>query len=161
MWDFSSRADKVGAPDPKWALLNELDALNVQQQDDTAHQLALLWSGFIAEFGGPRPFVQHDEFVQRAYLARLDRVAERSAGLKSTDLGRYYYSVSVLRRFLEVLRTHDTSPVAIALSKRVVWLTERGRRRTMPRSARSAALLLRQMRPSARKSVKELQRLSM
>ena len=71
---------------------------------------------------------------------RADLAAAAQAdGLKGTELGQYYFSVAILRHFLEALRSNDTSTAAIALSKRLVRLTERGRAMPPARHARSVA----------------------
>jgi hypothetical protein len=140
MWSFFTRAQRNTAPSikhPAWTLLMEFDALDGQKQDDAARQLTILWSSFVEEFGGPRPYMDRPASEQQAYLDRLDRITEKTDRLKRTELGRYYFSVAILRHFLEALQSNDTSTAAIALSKRLVRLTERGRELQPARNPRS------------------------
>ena len=142
MGSFLTRAKRNTAPSikhPVWTLLMEFDALDRQKQDDAARQLTVLWSSFVEEFGGPRPFMELPAAEQQAYLGRLDRIREKTEALKGTELGRYYFSVAILRHFLEALRSNDTSTAAIALSKRLVRLTERGRELQPARNPRLVA----------------------
>jgi hypothetical protein len=141
MWSFLTRTkpDTPSIEHPASTLLMEFDALEGQKQDDAARQLTILWSSFVEEFGGPRPFMDLPAAEQQAYLGRLDRIREKADGLKGTELGQYYFSVAILRHFLEALRSNDTSTAAIALSKRLVRLTERGRAMPPARHARSVA----------------------
>jgi hypothetical protein len=121
-------SDQSPPEHPAQTLLAEFDALDAVAKERIARQFALLWSWFMDEFGGPHQFLDAPAFEQMAYLERLDLAAERSRARRATDLARYYYSAAILRQFLAALRSNDTSPAALALSDRLVWLTERGRR---------------------------------
>jgi hypothetical protein len=130
MWSFLTRpkADPGAGPaHPAQELLTEFDLLDSRSQDDAARQVALLWSYFVDEFGGPRPFLDAPPTQQQAYLDGLVRLVERSNRPEGTERSRYFYSITMLRYFLEALRTGDNCSTAIALSKRLTWLTERGR----------------------------------
>ena len=130
MWSFltRSKADSAPAPvHPAHELLTEFDLLDSRSQDDAARQVALLWSFFVDEFGGPSPFLASPPTQQQAYLDGLIGLLERSNQLEGTERGRYFYSISLLRHFLEALRSRDNCSTAIALSRRLTWLTERGR----------------------------------
>ena len=108
-------------------LLADFDALPEPRKDAAAGQLSLLWLWFRDEFGGPADFLALAAEEQEKYLEKLRTAAERSAALKDSDLGRYYFSSALLGGYLEALRTHDVSPTAMAVAHRVVWMVERGR----------------------------------
>jgi hypothetical protein len=131
VWSFFTRANASPPPPvrhPAETLLAHFDRLDRKQQDGTARQLAFLWSSFVEHYGGPRLFVERPATEQQAFIDGLVRLADHGSGHEDTDLGPYYFSVTMLRYFLDALRTNDTSPPAIALSKRLVGLTERGRK---------------------------------
>ena len=130
MWSFLTRpkADSGAGPaHPAHELLTAFDRLDSRSQDDAARQVTLLWSFFVDEFGGPSLFLASPPTQQQAYLDGLVRLLERSNRPEGTEGGRYFYSISLLRHFLEALRSRDTCPTAIALSKRLTGLIARGR----------------------------------
>lgn len=114
-------------PSAAETLLADFDALPDVRKDAAAGQLSLLWLWFRDEFGGPADFLARPAEQQEGYLDKLRTAAERSAALKDTDLGRYFFSSALLGGYLEALRSHDVSPTALAISHRVVWMVERGR----------------------------------
>jgi hypothetical protein len=131
MWSFFERKT-VGARDmatehPAQVLLSDFTKTDSQSQQRTAQQLAQLWSGFLEEFGGPRPFLNAPQGQQDQYLERLDRIVERSRLRKETELGRFYFSAAMLRLYLEALRNGDTAQQAVALSRCLVALIDEGR----------------------------------
>src|SRR5919202_3144627 len=107
MWPFSKRqartASAPGSEHPAQRLLADFDVIGSQAQEQTSRQLALLWMGFIEEFGGPRPFAEAPPGQQEAYLGRLDRIIERSRPRKDAELASFHYSAAMLRLFLEAL----------------------------------------------------------
>ena len=130
MWSFFTRpqAGTIPAPaHPAHELLTEFDELDGASQDDAARQLALLWSLFVDEFGGPSAFLKAPPPQQQAYLDGLNGLLERKQRLEGAERGRYYYSINLFRHFLDALRARDHGSTAIALSKRLAGLTERGR----------------------------------
>jgi len=133
MWSFFKSRLGRGAQGttghPARALLSGFAAIDPQRQQQTAEQVALLWSGFLEEFGGPRPFLDAPQARQDAYLSRLDRIIERSRGRKEAELAQFHYSAAMLRLFLEALRTGETAPEAVALSQCLAALIDRVRER--------------------------------
>jgi hypothetical protein len=113
-------------------LLSAFDALPDARKDAAAGQLSLLWLWFRDAFGGPAEFLARPAEEQDAYLDKLRTAADRSAALKDSDLGRYYFSSAMLSHYLDALRTGDVSPPVMALSERVVWMVERGRKLQQP-----------------------------
>jgi hypothetical protein len=140
MWSFFERktvgARDMAADHPAQVLLSDFTKTDRQSQQRTAQQLAQLWSGFLEEFEGPRPFLNAPQGRQNQYLERLDRIVERSRSRKDTELARFYFSAAMLRLYLEALRTDDTAQEAVALSQCLVALIDEGRDR---RSAAAAA----------------------
>ncbi len=112
---------------PAERLLAAFDALGEERRDEAARQLSRLWAWFREEFGGPSEFLARPAADQDRYLGKLAEAVERSAHLKDTEFGRFYFSAALLRDYLLALRADDTSASALEISYRVVWLVERGR----------------------------------
>jgi hypothetical protein len=139
MWSFfKSKAGRLRdgtSHHPARVLLSEFAAIDQQRQQRTAEQIALLWSGFLEEFGGPRPFLDAPKSRQDAYLSRLDRIIELSRDRRVAELAHFHYSAAMLRLFLEALRTREATPEAVALSQSFAALIDRVRDQRAPADA--------------------------
>lgn len=109
-------------------MTDAIDRLAVTKLGAVSEQMTALWEGFEAEFEGPSGFLAASKERQDAYLARLHRVAERSLSLKDTDLGHYYYSSAALALFMQALQDNKSDAATLALSARVAWLINQGRK---------------------------------
>jgi hypothetical protein len=112
-------------------LLNEFVRLDPLRQDDVAEKLAVLWHCFVEVFGSPAEFHGESRTAQDAYIAKFERVAERSQHVKQEPNGHLHYSVALMLHFLRIARDGARQQSALDLSGRVASLINRARERQL------------------------------
>jgi len=117
--------------DENRVLLNEFIALDQSRQDDAAEKLAVLWHCFVEVFGSPGTFHGEPRTVQDAYIAKFERVAERSRHVTHTEKGHLHYSVALMLQFIIAARDNDRRQSALDLSEFVADLINRVRERQL------------------------------
>jgi hypothetical protein len=130
MIGFFRRRKDEPKPEPasqERVLMDQFHALDPDQRDRVAVQLAELWEWLITEFGGPAGFLDKPQAEQDAYIERLRIVTQRTEEHKETDLGRYYYSSALLSLYASALRAERRDPDQTALAALVASMIDRGR----------------------------------
>ena len=127
-----SNRNEVREPvDESRVLLDEFAMLDANHKDEVAERLAILWQCFVEEFDSPAEFHHRPEEVQDAYIAKFERVAERSQHVKQRENGHLHYSVALILHFLRIARDGARQQSALDLSGRVASLINRARERKL------------------------------
>jgi hypothetical protein len=114
--------------DPALTILADFEALDVQKQEATARNVALLWDCFVEEFGGISGFLSASETEKDDYLDKLSAAAQRMEVGRNSAAGYHYVSVVLFELYVSFFHGRKAHRSAIVLSERVAELIDEGRK---------------------------------
>jgi hypothetical protein len=114
--------------DPALTILAEFEALEVQKQEATARNVALLWDCFVEEFGGISGFLSASETEKDDYLDKLSAAAQRMEAGRNSAAGYHFVSVVLFELYVSFFHGRKAHRSAIVLSERVAELIDEGRK---------------------------------
>jgi hypothetical protein len=121
-------AEETEEEDPALTILADFEALDVQKQDATARNVALLWDCFVEEFGGISGFLSASETEKDDYLDKLAAAARRMEAGRFSAAGYHYVSVVLFELYVSFFHGRKAHRSAITLSERVAELIDEGRK---------------------------------
>lgn len=113
--------------DPAWKLLDDFESLEMDQQDQAAKNLALLWRCFEDSFGGLSGYLGSLETEQVLYLEKLKAASDRMRLAQGTDGAVHYVTVELMRQYVGCFQESRSDEAAMALAAWVSGLIDRGR----------------------------------
>ncbi len=116
--------------DPIWELLVEFKALDLDQQDKAARNLALLWGHFEDTFGGLSGFLAEPETEQTLYLHKLATASRRMKLARGSEVAFHYVTVEVMRLYVGCLQSKRSDRAALSLATCAAAMINRGRMTT-------------------------------
>lgn len=122
----SAAPEPADEHDPVRSVMGEFEALDREQQDRVAKNLALLWGSFNSAFGGVSTFKTASALEQQAYIAKLEAAARRMEAARGTEAAFHYVTVELLRQYVSFLQIGSTDEGAVALARLVAPLIDRG-----------------------------------
>lgn len=113
--------------DPIWELLTEFKALNPDQQDKAAQNLALLWGHFEDTFDGLSGFLAEPQTEQTLYLDKLATASRRMKLARGSEAAFHYVTVEVMLLYVGCLQSKRSDQAALSLAACAAAMINRGR----------------------------------
>jgi hypothetical protein len=137
---FASAEQKDEEPDPVGELLEDFQRLEINQQDQAARNLTLLWGHFEDSFGGLSGYLGSAETEQLLYLEKLKAASDRMRLARGPDGAVHYVTVALMHQYVGGFQESRSDEAAMTLATWVSGLIDRGRRLTgeMPIVSNSA-----------------------